>query len=77
MINRAVSVLREMSTDERTREIARQRERRLHDEASYMETARLEGRAEGRAEERKALLAELRALGVDEEKLKQALENLK
>ena len=81
MINKAVYVLREMSADERTREIARQRERRLHDEASYMETARLEGRAEGivegRAEERKALLAELRALGVVEEKLKQALENVK
>ena len=36
-----------MSADEKTREIARIREKALHDEASYMETARLEGRAEG------------------------------
>ena len=72
MINKAVYILREMSADERMREIARQREKRLHDETSYMETARLEGRAEGHKE----LLAQLRALGVDETKLSQALSNL-
>ena len=72
MINKAVYVLREMSADERMREIARQREKRLHDEASYMETARLQGRAEGHKE----LLAQLRTLGVDETKLSQALSNL-
>ena len=68
MINKAVYVLREMSADERMREIARQREKRLHDEASYMETARFQGREE--------LLAQLRALGVDETKLSRAVSNL-
>ena len=44
MINEALYVLREMSADARAQELARQREKVLHDEASYMETARLEGR---------------------------------
>ena len=61
-----------MSADEKTREIARVREKALYDEASYMETARIEGRAE----ERRELLAQLRALGVDETKLSQAVSNL-
>ena len=58
MINEAVYVLREMSADARAQELARQREKVLHDEASYLETARLQGREE--------LLAQLRVLGADE-----------
>lgn len=104
MINKAVYVLREMSADERAREMARQREKILHDEASYLETSRLEGKAEGRAEGiaegmakgraegvtegmvkgraegvtegRKQLLAKLRALGIDEDMLSKALNDL-
>ena len=71
-MNKAVFILKRMSADEKTREIARVREKALHDEASYMETARIEGRAE----ERRELLAQLRALGVDETKLSQAVSNL-
>ena len=72
MINKAVYVLREMSADARAQELARQREKVLHDEASYMETARLEGRVEGHKE----ILAQLRALGADENMLSQAVKNL-
>ena len=73
MINEAVYVLREMSADARAQELARQKEKVLHDEASYMETARLEGRVEGHKE----ILAQLRALGADEDMLSQAVKNLK
>lgn len=69
-----------MSADEKTREIARIREKALHDEASYMETARLEGEIigeqRGRVEGHEEILAQLRALGADESMLSQALKNL-
>ena len=68
MINKAVYVLREISADDAARRMAWQREKALHDEASYMRTARLEGQ--------EALLAQLRALGVDETKLSRAVSNL-
>ena len=88
MINKAVFVLREMSADERMREMARQREKILHDEASYMLTARHEGEkigekrgmkiGEERGEKRGVdkLLAQLRSLGADEAMLSQAVSNL-
>ena len=76
VMNKAVFILKKMSADEKTREIARIREKALHDEASYMETARLEGRAEGRAEGHNELLAQLRALGADEAMLSKAVKNL-
>ena len=39
-----------MSEDTRIREIARLREKALHDEASAIKNAKMEGREEGRAE---------------------------
>ena len=80
VMNKAVFILKKMSADDRMREVARIRERALHDEASYLEDARdegfrlgrEEGRAKGRAEGRAELLKKLRALGVDEELLKKA-----
>ena len=76
VMNKAVFILKKMSADEKTREIARVREKALHDEASYMETARIEGEQRGRAKEREELLAQLRALGADENMLSQAVSNL-
>ncbi len=46
-MNKASDVLREMSGDARMREAARLREKRLHDEASELTSAREEGKIEG------------------------------
>ena len=56
--------------DDKLREIARIRERALHDEASYIADAKAEGRAEGRAE----LFETFRNMGADEELLKRVQE---
>lgn len=50
VMNKAVFILKQMSADEKMQEIARIRERALHDEASYIADATAKGRAEGRAE---------------------------
>ncbi len=81
VMNKAVLILKEMSADEKIQELARIRERALHDEASYLQDARAEGRAEGfsmgemkgRAEGRamgkaegiNAVLEAMRAAGMD------------
>ena len=49
-IVQAVSFIRHMSADEKTRELARQEEKRLHDEASIIGTAHRQGFREGIAE---------------------------
>ena len=88
-INKAVFILKKMSADERMREVARIREKALHDEASYLADAhdegmaqgraqgRAEGRAQGRAEGMDALMEAMRKLGVDESVLKEAAESIK
>ena len=48
-IVKAVSFIRHMSADEKTKELARLEEKRLHDEASIIGTARRQGIAEGKA----------------------------
>ena len=61
-IQKAVMIIHQMSDDEKIQELARLREKALHDEASALSTARKEGREEGRAEGR----AEGREQGRDE-----------
>ena len=51
-IQKTIVILREMSADEKIREEARRREKRLHDEATALNFAKKEGRAEGLAEGR-------------------------
>ena len=55
-------IIHQMSDDEKIQELARLREKALHDEASALSTARKEGREQGRAEGR----AEGREQGRDE-----------
>ena len=55
-IQKAVYVLHQMSDDEKVREMARIREKALHDEASAMSGAKSEGRVEGRVEVARNLL---------------------
>ena len=81
IMQKAVRVIYDMSEDTRVKEIARLRDKALHDEASALKNAKeeglLEGRAEGRAEERARSLArensaiqKMRELGLSEEQIR-------
>ncbi|MCM1579389.1 MAG: Rpn family recombination-promoting nuclease/putative transposase [Ruminococcus sp.] len=76
-IQKAVGIVHTMSADERVRELARIREKALHDEVSALGGAKEEGREEGRKEGRiegineakSKLIAALRTAGVPEEQI--------
>lgn len=80
-IQDAVVVLHKMSADEKTRELAEMREKALHIEATEKSYARAEGeaaglkkgRAEGERRKEAEILANLKAMGLSEEQIKQAL----
>ena len=70
-LDRAIDDLYDMNNNERLKELARMREKAMHDRASELEeaiqTGEERGRAEGRAEGRADLLALMAADGVPEE----------
>ena len=70
----AVRIIYDMSEDTKIREIARLREKALHDEASALKNAKAEGiaegRAEGRAEERAETIEKMRASGFTDEQIR-------
>ncbi|MCM1054779.1 MAG: Rpn family recombination-promoting nuclease/putative transposase [Bacteroides sp.] len=66
-IKKAVNVIREMSEDEKVREMVRLREKTMRDEAARLEDAINQGREEGREE----ILGLLRAAGISDEQIKQ------
>ena len=66
-IQEAVLILREMSADEKMKELARRRELALYDRITDLEVSRAEGRAEGRAEERTLIIEKMRRSGMSEE----------
>lgn len=68
-IQDAVVVLHKMSADEKTRELAEMREKALHIEATEKSFAIAEGERRKEAE----ILANLKAMGLSEEQIKQAL----
>lgn len=82
VMTNAINILLDMSEETRIKEMARLREKTLHDEASALGNARREGQAEGRAEgeaiglekgrakERAAMIAKMRANGMSEEMIK-------
>ena len=72
-IQKTIVILREMSADEQIREEARRREKRLHDEATALNHARKEGKAEGKIEERNIIAETMRKNGFTEEQIKLAL----
>lgn len=82
IMQKAVRVIYDMSEDTRMREMARMREKALHDQATYLKEAREEGKAEGRAEGRaegiasamESFAAKLRARGMSEEEIREFLE---
>ena len=65
----AWGVIKELSADERERLLAEDREKTRRDKAAYYETGLVEGRAEGRMEERKNLVANMLAQGVSPEQI--------
>lgn len=92
IMQKAVRVIYDMSEDAKLREIARLREKALHDEASALKNAKAEGLAEGevigiqkgRAEERAAAaereknaIEELKALGLTDEQIKRVYPDVK
>lgn len=74
-----IVILRELNADQKVKQEAYYREKRLHDEASALGYARREGIAEGEAmgrkEERNRLAENLRKMGMTEEQIKLALGN--
>lgn len=74
IMQKAVNVIYDMSEDTKIREIARLREKALHDEASAIKNAkaegREEGREEGRAEERAEAKRKMQALGFTDEQIR-------
>ena len=76
-IKKAVRVIREMSDDDRIRELVWQREKDLHDRATELWDAKREGRAEGRAEgqakERENIIKKLRKSGMTDERINEIL----
>ncbi len=76
-IKKAVMVIHKMSADEKLREIARLREKALHDEASALGGARDEGIAEGMAkgmEKGKAeIIKKMRAAGLSDAEINRIL----
>lgn len=75
IMKKAVRVIYDMSEDTRMREMARMREKALHDEATYLKEAREEGRAAGRAEgiasAMESFAAKLRARGMSEKEIEE------
>ena len=72
-IQKAVMIIHQMSDDEKIQELARLREKALHDEASALSTARREGHEEGRAEGRNEMIAKMRKSGMTEEEINRIL----
>ncbi len=78
IMNKAVKVIYDLSEDTRIRELARIREKALHDEASALANAKDEGKAEGitigrtegRAEADANIIKKMKAYGMTEEQIK-------
>ena len=73
-IQKAVMIIHQMSDDEKIQELARLREKALHDEASALSSARREGEAvgvaKGAAKERASAIERMRQDGLSEEQIK-------
>ena len=72
-IQKAVMIIHQMSDDEKIQELARLREKALHDEASALSTARKEGREQGRAEGRNEMIEKMRKSGMTDEQIEKIL----
>ena len=75
-MHKTTVILREMSADEKIREEARRREKRLHDEATALNHARKEGIEKGRAEGIASVAEAMRKKGYTEKQIKDLLGEL-
>ena len=57
------------SEETRIKEIARLREKALHDEASALKNAKEEGKAEGAAKKQAELISNMKAFGMTDEQI--------
>ena len=73
IMQKAVNVIYDMSEDTKIREIARLREKALHDEASAIKNAKAEGEAIGAKKTEEAIISKLKAYGMTDEQIKAAL----
>ena len=76
-IKKGIQAVYKMSSDERTRELIRMREKALHDEATLLEEAREEGIEKGRKETIESVITSMRAAGFTEEQIEAALKAVK
>ncbi len=67
--NKTIVMLRTLSADEKTRQEAYYREKRIHDEVSALSSARAEGRAEGINQ----MIIKMKEKGYTEEQIKELL----
>lgn len=77
IMERAVNVMYDLSEDTRIREMARIREKALHDEASALANAENKGIEKGRMEERENILSLMRDSGISEEQIQVILKKMK
>ena len=71
--NKTIVMLRTLSADEKTKQEAYYREKRLHDEASALSSARAEGIAEGRTDMQNELIEKWRKKGYSDEQIRELL----
>ena len=72
-IQKAVMVIHQMSEDEKIQELARLREKALHDEASALGHARREGEQIGMEKKEQEIEKRLKELGLSDDMIKAAL----
>ena len=72
-VQKAVTIIRELSSDEKIREEARKREEALYTERSALSSTYDKGRADGRAEGVAQVVANMRALGMSEAEINRIL----
>ena len=70
---KTIFIVRNLSGDEKIRQEAYYREKRLHDEATALGHARREGIAQGRAEIRKEIAQRMREKGMTEDEIRSIL----
>ncbi len=72
-IQKAVMILHEMSEDEKTKELARMREKKIRDDESLFRTGVNEGIEKGIKEGREEVIAKMRKSGLSEEQIEKIL----
>lgn len=76
IMERAVNVIYDLSEDTRIREMARIREKALHDEASALANAKNEGISIGEENAVNKMIAAMKATGISEEQIQEMLKKI-